>query len=65
MTIAKVDSTTFQATPASSRRSLLRLMWVTLRDSFLAYRRYDYLMSKGTPHRTAITKAFGTSPPQQ
>jgi hypothetical protein len=39
----------------------LRLMVGALRDSLFAYRRYEYLRTKGTPHRAAITRALGTS----
>jgi hypothetical protein len=39
----------------------LRLMFGALRDSLFAYRRYEYLRTKGTPHRAAITRALGTS----
>ena len=64
MSISKVDQTItfapFRAAAASSGRlAALRILWVTLRDSFLAYRHYEHLRSKGTPHRAALTKALG------
>jgi len=65
MTILDVDrATTFASsqTGAAPRGSLatLRLMCGAVRDSLFAYRRYEYLRSKGTPHRAAITRALGT-----
>jgi len=42
----------------------LWLMCVAVRDSLFAYRRYEYLTSKGTPHRAAITRALGADSPR-
>jgi hypothetical protein len=39
----------------------LRLTWGAVRGSLFAYRRYEHLRTKGTPHRTAISRALGTS----
>ena len=64
MTILEVDrAITFAPshTNAASRRSLatLWLMWGAVRESLFAYRRYEYLKTKGTSHRAAITRALG------
>jgi hypothetical protein len=66
MTILDVDrATTFASSRAGAapRGSLatLRLMLGALRDSLFAYRRYEHLRSKGTPHRAAIKRALGAT----
>jgi len=67
MSISTVDrGITFAPAPATTswrRRILaaLRLFGVALRESLLAYRQYEHLKTKGTPHRAALTKALDAS----
>jgi hypothetical protein len=66
MTVMDVERATSLTPPqenAAPRGTLatLRLMFGALPDSLFAYRRYEYLRTKGTPHRAAITRALGAT----
>ena len=65
MTISAFDLTNHPALRASGSRrrrlAALRIMFATLRESLLAYRRYEDLKATGTPHRAALSKALDES----
>jgi hypothetical protein len=66
MTILDLDrAITFAPAQANAGpRASFATLWLICEavcDSLFAYRRYEYLKTKGTPHRAAITRALGTA----